>query len=161
MIFFFSDTCDWLIATLFAYLLPCPMLTSRDRKKWKPTYMDARESFVLWIKGLDELETEIARINLVAGRCNQTQRPLVIVVGPTITEVSTFLVYFGGIYYNLPTFQKALDVCYKTYKIYGVTFPRPASGVWNLINHCIYGFEPEIDCKARVISIGNGIAATR
>nr|XP_029729073.1 uncharacterized protein LOC109414040 [Aedes albopictus] len=156
-----EDTCDWLIATLLAYLLPCPMLTSRDRKKWKPTYMDARESFVLWIKGLDELEAEIARINLVAGRCNQTQRPLVIVVGSTITEVSTFLVYFGGIYYNLPTFQKALDVCYKTYKIYGVTFPRPASGVWNLINHCIYGFEPEIDCKARVISIGNGIAATR
>lgn len=134
------------------------MLTTRERKKWKPTYMDVRESFVLWIKGLEELETEITRIIHLFERCDQPQRPLVIVVGSDIKKITTFLVYCAGSYYKLPTFQKALDVCFKTYKVYGLTFPRPAAGVWNLLGHCIYGFEPESDSKAKVISIASAIA---
>lgn len=120
--------------------------------------MDVRESFILWIQGLEVLETEINRLNQRYMRCDQTQHPLIIVVGPDMKQMSVFLVYYGGIYYSLPTFQKALDICYKTFKIYEISFPRPSSGVWNLINHCIYEFEPESVCNAKVISIANAIS---
>lgn len=134
------------------------MLTSRERKKWRPTYKEVRDSFILWLEGLEDLETEINKINQRSKRCEQTLRPLIIVVGVDIKKISVFLVYYGGIYYSLPTFQKALDVCFKTFKIYDISFPHLSSGVWNLINHCIYGFEPESVCHAKVVSIANAIS---
>lgn len=54
-----EDTRDWLTATLLVYMLPAPILTLQNKTKWKPTYLETRDSFVMWMKSLTDLQTQI------------------------------------------------------------------------------------------------------
>lgn len=130
-----------------------------NKKKWKPSYQEARDSFVLYMESLSELQTEIEKLNLRYRTKGIAPSPLVIVVTEKLDEPCVFLVLSGGVFYRLPTFLKALDVCFKIYKAYGLPYSRESAGAWNLIGHCLYGFPPEAENQSKVLSIAATIAA--
>lgn len=85
-----------------------------------------------------------AGIDRYRKRCQQNGwpvQPLMIVVGPKLTEITDYLVYFGGSYYRFSTFLKSLEVCYKLYKVYQLPFPVESSGPWTLIGHSLFNFK--------------------
>lgn len=141
-------------------MLPPPILTLSNKKKWKPTYQEARDSFVMWVKSLSELQTQIETLNIRYQTKGISPSPLVIVAAENLDEPSVFLVHIGGVFYQLPTFLKALDICFKIYKAYGLSYSQESAGAWNLIGHCLYGFPPEAKNQSKVLSIAATIAET-
>lgn len=132
------------------------MLTFSDKQKWKPTFVESRNSFVLWIKSITDLHAEVeAHYKSRAQKGDLPKSPVIVVVAPELTQLKYFIVCFGDARYQLPTFLKALDVCFKIFKAYSLPFPRESAGPWNLLNHVVYGFPIEGDHRAKIASIAS------
>lgn len=104
------------------------------------------------VKYLSELESDLRRLSHRYDQKGLKATPLLIAVGCDMTHLEEFLVYHGGTYYRFRTFLKALDICFKIFKVYGLAFPREAAGPWNIINHCLYGFDIGTDYYASKIA---------
>lgn len=155
-----SDCRDATYSLLIPYILPCAILTLSNKSKWKPSYIENRNSFVFWVKNITDLQSKVETHHKSRSKNTGMQQcPLVIVVGPDLSTLNSFLVSFGGAFYQLPTFLKALDICYKLYKIYNLSFAPECAGSWNLLNYVIYGFQLESACRAKIISISSVINA--
>lgn len=135
------------------------MLTLPDKTKCKPALIDSRNSFIYWIENVTDLKSKVD--DLQQQRCNRYRSdrcPHLVVVGTALTELAFFFVAFGDTFYQLPTFLKALDVCFKIFKSYGLKFPKEVSGPWHLINHVGYGFPLEGNHRAKITTIRNAVA---
>ncbi|KXJ68316.1 hypothetical protein RP20_CCG004294 [Aedes albopictus] len=156
-IWYKKNTRDWLSATLIVYILPSVVLTLPNKTKWKPSYLEARDSFIMWMKSLTELEKHMEGLTSRYKSKGIALAPFVIVVAENLAKPSVFLVNTGGVFYQLPTFLKALDVCFKIFKAYDIPYPRESAGAWNLIGHCLYGFSPEAQNQTKVLSVAANI----
>ncbi|XP_055609143.1 uncharacterized protein LOC129756106 isoform X3 [Uranotaenia lowii] len=151
----FTDSRDCIIFTLLTYLLPSPMVClKKGLKRWRPTFAETREAYLMFLTDLSEVEGYIERLSTRYQQRNLQPKPLLIAVGPSISCCLKFLVYFQETYYEFRTFLKALDICYKLFKTYGLNFPEEASGPWNFLDHCIYDFEVySIPWESKIISL--------
>ncbi|XP_021694287.1 uncharacterized protein LOC110674309 [Aedes aegypti] len=156
-----SEDCrDAVYSMLLPYILPCAVLTLSDKGKWKPSYIENRNSFVYWVQSIIDLQSKVKAHHTSRSETRgMPQCPLVIVVGPDLSKLNTFIVSFGDAFYQFPTFLKALDICYKFYKTYSLPFAAECAGSWNLINHVIYEFPVESSCRAKILSISNVISS--
>ncbi|XP_055609064.1 uncharacterized protein LOC129756106 isoform X2 [Uranotaenia lowii] len=150
-----DDSRDCIIFTLLTYLLPSPMVClKKGLKRWRPTFAETREAYLMFLTDLSEVEGYIERLSTRYQQRNLQPKPLLIAVGPSISCCLKFLVYFQETYYEFRTFLKALDICYKLFKTYGLNFPEEASGPWNFLDHCIYDFEVySIPWESKIISL--------
>lgn len=138
-----DDSRDCVTIVLLTYLLPTISvpLKQENKKRWKPSFAESKDAFVVHATSLAEVETEVGRYRK---RCKQNGwhvQPLLIVVGPELTEITDYLVYFGGSYYRFSTFLKSLEVCFKLFKVYQLPFPAESSGPWTLIGHSLFNFQ--------------------
>lgn len=140
-------------------MLPAPILTLPNKTKWKPTYLETRDSFVMWMKSLTDLQTQIDNLTSCYQKKRATPSPLVIVVAENLDDPSVFMVYNSGVFYRFSTFLKALDICFKMFKAYGLQYPRESAGVWNLIAHCLYDFPLQAENQSKVLSLAANLAA--
>lgn len=137
-------------------MLPCSILTLTGKSKWKPSYIESRNSFVFWVKNITDLQSQVdAHHEIRLKERGLTRCPLVVVVGPELTKLNFFIVSFGDSYYQLPTFLKALDVCYKLFKTYQLEFPPESAGSWNLVGYVVYGFQLEDTHRAKILTINS------
>lgn len=115
----------------------------------------------MYVTNFPEIETEIGRLNDRYTEKNLLKRPFIIILGPDITQIDEYLVYFGDVYYRFRSFLKALDVCFKFFKTYELSFPRECTGPWDLVNHSLYGFNLDTKYnKLKITRILNLIRAT-
>ncbi|XP_029729105.2 uncharacterized protein LOC109402257 [Aedes albopictus] len=153
-----EDCRDVAYSMLLPYILPCSVLTLLNKSKWKPSYIENRNSFVFWVQNITDLQSKVKAHHISRSENRgMLPCPLVVVVGPELTQLNTFIISFGDAFYRLPTFLKALDVCYKLHKVYNLPFAKECAGSWNLINHVIYDFPLENSCRAKILSIINVI----
>lgn len=150
-----TDCRDAIFSILLPYILPCSVLTLSDKSKWKPSYIESRNSFVFWVKNITDLQSQVDAHHEIRLKRGLPRCPLVVVVGPELTKLNFFIVSFGDSYYQLPTFLKALDVCYKLFKTYQLEFPTEGAGSWNLVGHVIYGFQLKDSNRATILSINS------
>lgn len=138
-----DDSRDCITILLLVYLLPTVSVTvnQENKKRWKPSYAESKDAFVIQVTSLAGIETGIESYRKRCEQFGWPVQPLMIIVGPKITETSDYLVYFGGSYYRFKTFLKSLEVCYKLFKVYQLPFPVEASGPWTLIGHSLFNFK--------------------
>lgn len=80
--------------------------------------------------------------------------PVIVVVGASIEHVNQFFVSYKDIAYKAETFIKALDITFKIYKAYDISFPCEAIGPWNFMAYMFFDFEPlEDGNKARILTL--------
>lgn len=154
----FLDCRDAAYSLLLPYILPCSVLILSNKLKWKPSYIENRNSFVFWVQNITDLQSKVEAHH--KSRSNEKKLPpcpLVVIVGPDLTKLNFFIVSFGDAFYQLPTFLKALDICFKLHKVYNLEFAKECAGSWNLLNHVIYEFPLESSCRAKILSISNVI----
>ncbi|EDS32989.1 conserved hypothetical protein [Culex quinquefasciatus] len=138
-----DDARDCITIILLVYLLPTLSVTlnQEGKKRWKPSFAESKEAFLVHVTSQAEIETGVDRYR---NRCKLNgwpAQPLMIVVGSKLTEITDYLVYLGGSCYRFSTFLKSLEVCYKLFKIYKLSFPAESSGPWALIGHSLFNFE--------------------
>ncbi|XP_062714297.1 uncharacterized protein LOC109409342 [Aedes albopictus] len=149
-----EDSRDCITTLLLFFIWPSTVMRLPNGKKWKPSLVESSESTILHLKTLADYETELSRLsrqNLLRGLPDY---PVIVVVGPSIEHVNQFFVSYKDIAYKAETFIKALDITFKVYEAYGISFPSEANGPWSFMAYVFYDFEPpENGNKARILTL--------
>lgn len=103
--------------------------------------IESRESVAGLIKDLAELQSTLAKIFKTVHARGVDLAPFIVVHGVDPKNPTSFSVWNNVVPYKLPSLQKALDVCLKIYKSYGIAFPRQSSSAWNLLANLLFDFE--------------------
>lgn len=74
-----------------------------------------------------------------------TIQPYVIVVGPTLHEISTSYVCIDDVLYNTSSTLEAIDVCFKTFHVLQLQYPTASEHLWFIIQKCLYNFVTKWD----------------
>lgn len=156
--FLFADTKNFIVVSLLAHILPSPHLTCSGKRRWKPSILETRQSVVLHINDLSELN-ETLRVLFDRSREKGIQTTPFILVHGDLKKPTGFLVWNNIVSYKLPNFLKALDICLKIYKAYNIDFPRHSLAVWDLLSTFLFDFDPVSD-KATISALCAAIRQT-
>ncbi|XP_021695222.1 uncharacterized protein LOC110675148 [Aedes aegypti] len=152
------DTKNFIVVSLLAHILPSPHLTCSGKRRWKPSILETRQSVVLHINDLSELN-ETLRVLFDRSREKGIQTTPFILVHGDLKKPTGFLVWNNIVSYKLPNFLKALDICLKIYKAYNIDFPRHSLAVWDLLSTFLFDFDPVSD-KATISALCAAIRQT-
>ncbi|XP_058817878.1 uncharacterized protein LOC131681184 [Topomyia yanbarensis] len=125
---------------LLAHVLPSPLLICSGKRRWKPSILESRDSIVVLVKDLSELQATIAKLFSSWRDYDIASTPFIVVHGEDLKHPTGFTVWNNVVSYKLPSFQKALDICLKLYKSYSLDFPRQTASVWHLLACYLYDF---------------------
>lgn len=128
-----------------AHILPSPVLTLSQKRRWKPSIVESRDSVIIQIDSLTELRTILAKCFNSCREKGIEPTPFVVIHGSNLNRPEGFSVWNNVVSYKLPNLQKALDVCLKLYKTYDIEFPRHSSSIWNLLAAFLYDFDVPSD----------------
>lgn len=152
--FSLTDSRDCITTLLIFYIWPSTFMRLPNGTKWKPSHREVAESSIIFLKSLIDFETELSRLSNQNRKRGLPDYPVIVVVGEGITSVGQFFVCFKDIAYKAETFLKAVDITFKIYTAYGITFPPEATGPWQFIASYLYDFEIPDDChRARILTL--------
>lgn len=72
-------------------------------------------------------------------------QPIIVVIGPELTSVTAFFVYFEDIRYKLPTFLKCLDCVFKMFNVLNLEYPKESTLVYNFIQKHFFDISTNSD----------------
>lgn len=72
-------------------------------------------------------------------------QPYIIVVGPTLAEISSFFVSVDKILYNVTSALNAIDTCFKIFHVFNIEYPAASDHIWVLIQRELYNFTTKYD----------------
>lgn len=153
--YFFTDTRDFVILSLLAHLLPSPHLSCPGKRRWKPSILESRQSVVIHINNLSELNDALGGLFERSRERGIETAPFLLVHGD-VKNLSGFLVWNNVVSYKFPNFLKALDICLKIYKAYNIDYPRHSSAVWDLLSAFLFDFDPISD-KSNITALCEAI----
>lgn len=120
--------------TLYAYLINSVLVTTcktyiydksiNKKRLIKSSIEDSQNKFIVNIKSLSVLNTEIDEIEKSCKITSQQLQPLIIAVGEDIMNIELFYVYFKPILYRFTNFIKALDCLFKVYQVFNFKYPK-------------------------------------
>lgn len=142
-----TDTRNFVIVSLLAHVLPSPHLTCSEKRRWKPSILESRQSVVIHINDISELNETLSGLFKRSRERGVETTPFILVHGD-VKNPAGFLVWNNVVSYKLPTFLKALDICMKIFKAYNIDYPRQSSAVWDLLSTFLFDFDPVSDKTA-------------
>lgn len=72
-------------------------------------------------------------------------QPYIIVVGPTLADISSFFVSIDKVLYNVTSVLKAIDTCFKIFHVFNVQYPAASDHIWILMQRKLYKFITKYD----------------
>lgn len=76
---------------------------------------------------------------------NVSVQPYIIVVGPTISEITHSYVSINNVLYNAASTLDAFDICFKSYHVFHVKYPVFSEHLWMLFQKSLYKFTTKWD----------------
>lgn len=113
----------------------------------KTTIADSRNSCIQLVKTENDVKNQIKILVNAYFETKKQIQPLIFVVGKSFSTATTFYVYFCNILYQLPTFLKALDVCFKTYFVFNFSYPNESILIWNFLQIFFYEITTSNDSR--------------
>lgn len=87
-----------------------------------------------------------------------TLQPYIIVVGPTLSEISSFFVSVDKVLYNTESAFKAIDTCFKIFHVLNIKYPAASNHIWLLIQRELYDFTTKYDnTPSNILEIINAL----
>lgn len=65
-------------------------------------------------------------------------QPYIIVVGPTLADISSFFVSVDTVLYNVTSAFNAIDTCFKIFHVFNIQYPAASAHIWVLIQRELY-----------------------
>ncbi|XP_063391922.1 uncharacterized protein LOC134677386 isoform X3 [Cydia fagiglandana] len=110
-----------------------------DQKKYnKPTILESRDSLILHVKTQSDIQNCLATRRDIHLKKGLTCQPVVICVGPDVENITEFYVNFDDVTYQLESLLKAVDICFKTFHVFDIKYPRESIQPWMFIQRYFY-----------------------
>ncbi|XP_043479151.1 uncharacterized protein LOC122510795 isoform X1 [Leptopilina heterotoma] len=140
--------------SIIIHMLPS-LLSKRIRRKESSdvtTFAEARISFVLHVKIPGDLQRSVEQHAKKLKNLNLSLQPFIILVGPTLSEISASYVQINGVRYLLRTPIKALDVCFKSHFALDAAYLTPCKAVFYFIQNYFFDIYLKGDEKIQRVS---------
>ncbi|XP_036139039.1 uncharacterized protein LOC118644497 isoform X2 [Monomorium pharaonis] len=133
------------------YMIPPKGRIRTKEGHWKPSMIECEESLVIHAKTAGDI-TEIReqRIDAMYQK-GLTVQPYIIVVGPTLAEITSFFVSVDKVLYNMTSAFKAIDTCFKIFHVLNIEYPTASNHIWLLIQRELYKFTTKYDRNSSFI----------
>lgn len=105
-----------------------------SKKQWKPSAEESYRSCVVEVATTNQLNTQIELIKINCLKYGLTLQPLIVY----ISDTQQFGVYWDTILYESASFRHAIDLCFKTFFVFDLVYPKPSENVWRFIQNQIY-----------------------
>ncbi|XP_031358950.1 uncharacterized protein LOC116182558 [Photinus pyralis] len=133
------------------YLLPS-LVPPRGRikakgKQWKPSITECRDGLFVHVKlpgDIDKAKRD--KVDFMYNR-GQTVQPYVILVGPSLNNVTGFYVVINDNLYKCISVFDALDFCFKSHHIFDAKYSFESHHIWYLIQWQVYNLKTKSDLK--------------
>lgn len=76
-----------------------------------------------------------------------TVQPYIIIVGPSLNNVTSAFVVINDNLYKSETVLLVLDFCFKSHHVVDANYPSETHHIWNLIQLLIYKLHTKSDIK--------------
>ena len=76
-----------------------------------------------------------------------TLQPYIVVVGPTLSSIQEIHVMVDEIKYEVQSFFKAVDLCFKCFHFFNAKYPKQSEPVWLLLQKALYQLKTKWDRK--------------
>lgn len=117
------------------------------KKNSKTTIADSRNSCIQLVKSENDVKNQIKLLVNAYFQSKKQIQPLIFVVGKSYSTATSFYVYFCNVLYQLPTFLKALDVCFKSFFVFNFLYPNDSVLIWNFLQIFFYDITTANDSR--------------
>lgn len=144
-----SDETSFLAAFLILPFLFFPVTTKRKKGKcaWRPSKIETRDGFITHLRSHSELQEIITRRKEKYSQLGITLQPLVIIVGPNISQISQYYVLVDDTYYVLNSIVAAVDTCFKVLHALNLEYPVESLPIWTFIQKGFYKLKTAYDTE--------------
>jgi hypothetical protein len=124
----------------------------KSKNLWRPSKQEVLEGFITHVKSAAEIEETIVRRTKKMLDLELTLQPFIIIVGPTLKEISTRNIVVNNIRYEITTIIKAVDACFKTTFVLNAQYPPESYNLWQFIQTGLYQLKTKYDKKSTAIN---------
>jgi len=110
----------------------------KSKTLWRPSKLEARDGFITHVKSDAEILETVTRRREKLAAFGQTLQPFIVIVGPAIDEISSYLVIVDNTYYRLNTIIAAVDCCFKVILTLNAEYPSESALIWYFIQKRFY-----------------------
>ena len=84
-------------------------------------------------------------------------QPLVIVVGPIVSEPTAFYVNIDNTRYRFLSILAAVDLCFKSFQVFHAHYPKASEQVWLFLQKAVYSmnktkWDRQLSCVATLVT---------
>lgn len=108
------------------------------KKVWRPSKSEVREGFVIHVNSDAEIKQVLEDRRKKLSNFGLTLQPLVVIVGPTLSEISSYIIVINNAMYLLPNILSAIDVCFKCIWAINAKYAAECHCTWMFIQRAFY-----------------------
>jgi hypothetical protein len=97
-----------------------------------------KDGFITHIKSYSELQETVSRRKNKYAQLGCTLQPFIIIIGPSINDISQIYVYVDNTYYVLNSIVAAIDCCFKVIHSLNLEYPLECLQVWTFIQKVFF-----------------------
>lgn len=120
---------------------------TEKNKFWRPSIIESREGFVLHILSISDLDRVIGEKKVKCVGLGTHLQPIIIIIGPTLTDIKEYYVWYDNITYKFDSFLNTLDIAFKLIFVLNVSFNVESLQVWQFIQRKMYKVTTKFDQK--------------
>ncbi|KAK3907375.1 Activator of stress genes 1 [Frankliniella fusca] len=130
-------------------LFPVSTVATHQKKSWRPSRQEMRDSFLLQVNSYGDLKTQLEIRQKKLQQFNVTAQPLAVIIKETAKNNAVkykCLVKFDNIEYSgLESPLKAVDLAFKSYHALHACYPAESEAMWFFLQKAIYQFTTKWD----------------
>ncbi|KAL5242322.1 hypothetical protein ACI65C_009732 [Semiaphis heraclei] len=135
-----------------AVLLSLPFLigvsisrTKKSKIQWRASKQEMRDGFITHVRSNAEVQATITHRRDKLVGLGHTLQPFIIIVGPTLKEISNYLVVVDNIFYQLNSIVASVDCCFKIIITLNAEYSVECETVWYFIQKGFYNLQTPFD----------------
>ncbi|XP_016837924.1 uncharacterized protein LOC103317241 isoform X2 [Nasonia vitripennis] len=120
---------------------------SGKKSLWKPSKAEAEEGIIIHVKIPGDIENEVNKKRNKMSNMKLSLQPFIILVGVNLKRIDQFFVRVDTVTYELPSLAKAIDILFKLYIFFNISYPVECENLFYFIQWAVYDIITESDVK--------------
>lgn len=122
--------------------------TKKSKTQWRSSKQEIRDGFITHVRSNAEVQLVQATITHRRHKLvglGYTLQPFIIIVGPTLKEISNYLVVVDNIFYQLNSIATSVDCCFKIIITLNAEYSVECETVWFFIQKAFCNLQTPFD----------------